>query len=66
VHGLTSNSNPNKRFSYDVAESLADECGDKIEHHLRMSVGATTLTMPFGLFALFLYVRRRLDDVPRA
>jgi hypothetical protein len=66
VHALTSNGDPNNGFGDEVAENLADECGDKIEHHLRMSVGATTLTVPFGFLALFLYVRRRLRSLSTA
>jgi hypothetical protein len=64
VNSLTTNKDPNNSFGDVVASRLADECGEKIDHHLRIGIGATTLTAPLSFVALCLYVRRRLQPLP--
>lgn len=61
IHSLESAKDPRQQYDSRGATDIADSCGVKVDHHIRMSVGAMTLAVPLGLLALFVYFRRRLQ-----
>jgi hypothetical protein len=50
--------------TYGDDSYIPSECGEKIDHHIRVSAGTTTLAVPIGLLALLLWVQYKIRPAP--